>query len=86
MTSEITIYTTRLCVYCFLAKRLLKRLGLAYEEHRYARSADDRKQVAALSGGGLTYPQIVIDGESVGGYTELAKLHRLGRLAENIGS
>ncbi len=86
MTSEITIYTTRLCVYCILAKRLLNRLGLAYEEQRYSRSADDRKQVAALSGGGLTYPQIVIDGESVGGYSELVKLHRQGRLAEIVGS
>ena len=86
MTSEITIYTTRLCPYCFFAKRLLKRLGLAYEEHRYARSANDREQVAALSGGGITYPQIVIDGESVGGYTELAKLHREGGLAEIVGS
>ncbi len=75
MTSEITIYTTRLCVYCFLAKRLLKRRGLAYKEHRYARSAGDRERVAELSGGGLTYPQIVIDGEPVGGYTELAKLY-----------
>ena len=86
MTSDITIYTTKLCPYCFFAKRLLKRLGLAYEEHRYTRSADDREQVAALSGGGITYPQIVIDGEPVGGYTELAALHREGRLAGNIGS
>ncbi len=40
----------------------------------------DRGQLAEL-GGGLTYPQIVISGQVVDGFSELRELDRDGRLA-----
>jgi hypothetical protein len=48
------VYSTGLCPYCFLAKRLLDRRGISYEERRMKRSERDR---LADLGGGLTYPQ-----------------------------
>ena len=30
--SVVTIYTTKFCGYCIMAKRLLKSRGIAYEE------------------------------------------------------
>ena len=50
------VYSTGLCPYCFMAKRLLERRGVAFEERRLRRS--ERGRLAPL-GGGLTYPQIV---------------------------
>jgi glutaredoxin 3 len=32
--------------------------------------------------GMMTFPQVVIDGEPIGGYQELAQADRAGRLAE----
>jgi glutaredoxin 3 len=71
------MYSTGLCPYCFLAKRLLERRGIAYEERRMRRR--DRERLARL-GGGLTYPQIVIGDRVVNGFVELRRLEREGEL------
>jgi glutaredoxin 3 len=71
------MYSTNVCPYCFLAKRLLDRHGIAYEERRMRRS--DRARLASL-GGGLTFPQIEIGGRVVNGFTELRRLERSGEL------
>ena len=73
-----TVYSTALCPYCFLAKRLLEQRGIAYDEHRMRRS--ERRRLAPL-GGGLTYPQIVFGDRVVDGWSELRRLDRTGELA-----
>ena len=76
MTRPI-VYSTGLCPYCFLAKRLLDRRGVAYEERRMRRS--ERRQLEPLSGG-MTFPQIVFGERVVDGWTELRRLERTGEL------
>ena len=71
------MYSTALCPYCFRARRLLERHGIGFEERRMRRR--DRGDLAEL-GGGLTYPQIVIGGRVVDGFSELRQLDRDGRL------
>ena len=71
------VYSTGLCPYCFLAKRLLDRRGISYEERRMKRSERDR---LADLGGGLTYPQILFGERVVNGWTELRGLDRSGEL------
>jgi glutaredoxin 3 len=71
------MYSTDLCLYCVLARRLLERNGVEYEERRMRRS--ERARLAAL-GGGLTFPQIEIGGRIVNGFTELRRLERSGEL------
>jgi glutaredoxin 3 len=71
------VYSTGLCPYCFLAKRLLERRGISYEERRMKRSERDR---LADLGGGLTYPQIQFGERIVNGWTELRRLDRSGEL------
>jgi glutaredoxin 3 len=75
------VYSTGLCPYCFLAKRLLDRRGVAYEERRMRRS--QRARLAPL-GGGLTFPQIVFGERVVDGWTELRRLDRAGELASLV--
>jgi glutaredoxin 3 len=75
--ASVTMYSTGMCPYCFLAKRLLHRRGIPYEEKRLRRS--EREQLAPL-GGGLTYPQIMFGERVVDGWTELRSLDRSGEL------
>jgi glutaredoxin 3 len=77
------MYSTGLCPYCIRARRLLKRHGIPYEERRMRRR--DRQQLAPL-GGGLTYPQIVMGGRVVDGYSELRRLEREGELGATNGT
>ena len=77
MTGAI-VYSTGFCPYCLLAKRLLDRNGITYEERRMRRS--DRERLAEL-GGGMTYPQIVLGGRVVNGWAELRRCERSGELA-----
>ena len=71
------LYSTGLCPDCFLAKRLLDRRGISYDERRLKRSERDR---LAKLGGGLTYPQILFGERVVNGWTELRELDRSGEL------
>jgi glutaredoxin 3 len=77
---DIRMYTTRWCGYCVRAKALLESRGLRYEEIQVDDEPDFRQKLFALTGG-FTVPQIVIDGEPIGGYVELAALARNGGLA-----
>ncbi len=75
------MYTTTWCGYCVRAKALLETLGLAYEEINLDDDPAFRARLQDLTGG-WTVPQILIDGHPIGGYTELSRLERAGRLAK----
>ena len=76
---QIQLYTTAWCGYCVRAKALLDSKGLPYEEIHLDRDPAFRQKLFDLTGG-WTVPQIVIDGRPIGGYTELWRLDREGRL------
>jgi glutaredoxin 3 len=78
---HITVYTTEPCAYCRQAKALLAKRGLVYDEINLAMDADGRSELA-LRTGMMTFPQVIIGDELVGGFTELAAADRSGRLAE----
>jgi glutaredoxin 3 len=78
---EIRMYTTRWCGYCVRAKTLLEAKGLPYEEIRLDDDPHFRQRLFDLTGG-WTVPQILIDGRPIGGYVELWRLDREGRLAQ----
>jgi glutaredoxin 3 len=73
------MYTTRWCGYCVRAKALLEAHGLEYEEISLDDDPAFRQRLLELTGG-WTVPQIVVDGRSIGGYTELWQLDRSGVL------
>jgi glutaredoxin 3 len=77
---KITMYTTSWCGYCVRAKMLLDSLGLPYEEISLDGDPQFRQRLLDLTGG-WTVPQIVIDGTPIGGYVELWRLEREGKLA-----
>ena len=76
---RVVIYTTRLCPYCMLARRLLQARNVDYEEIAVDGDIELRSAMVKLSGR-RTVPQVFIDGAPVGGYEELAALARAGGL------
>jgi glutaredoxin 3 len=80
---RITIYTTRWCGYCVRAKALLDGKKLPYEEILLDEDPAFRQTLHELTGGS-TVPQIVIDDEPIGGYTELWRLDKSGALDERL--
>ena len=83
--SQITMYTTRWCGYCVRAKTLLDSRGISYEEISLDDDPHFRQRLQDLTGG-WTVPQILIDGNPIGGYTELWRLERDGRLDELLAA
>src|SRR5918993_684810 len=79
LVAEVQIYTTRWCGYCVRAKALLDSRGVEYEEVSLDDDPAFRQRLFDLTGG-WTVPQIVIDDDPIGGYTELWRLDRDGRL------
>ena len=77
----IEMYTSQPCAYCVNAKTLLKQKGLDYSEIDISTDADKANEMIKRSGN-QTVPQIFIDGESIGGFTELAKLNSTGKLVK----
>jgi glutaredoxin 3 len=81
----VTIYTTDRCSLCVSAKALLKRRGIAFEEINLARDADGRERLSSVTGM-FTFPQIVIEGQPIGGFSELLAADRDGRLVELVAA
>ena len=81
--SEVRIYTTPICGYCFMAKRLLKSRDIPFEEIDVAGDPDARAWLIRATGQ-RTVPQIFIGETSVGGYRELSALDRAGGLDDLV--
>jgi len=77
--SAVTLYTTAGCPLCVSAKALLNRRSISYKEINLARDPDGRAELSAKTGM-FTFPQIVIDGQVLGGFRELLAADREGRL------
>ncbi len=79
--NRITVYTTEPCGYCRTAKALLDRRGIPYDEINLAKDASGRAELVAKTGM-MTFPQVIVDGQPLGGFQELAAADRAGRLAD----
>ena len=79
------MYTTRWCGFCVRAKALLDGKGVPYEEVSLDDDPSFRRRLLGLTGAS-TVPQILIDGDPIGGYTELWQLDRSGRLDERLAA
>ena len=83
--SKIAVYTTDPCGYCRQAKALLAKRGLDYQEINLAKDGAGRAELAARTGM-MTFPQVLVDGELIGGFTELYAADQSGRLAELLAA
>jgi glutaredoxin 3 len=77
--AKITVYTTRFCPYCHMAKELLRKKGTTFEEVDVSRR-ELRSEMSAKAGGRCTVPQIWIGERHIGGCDDLYTLDREGKL------
>jgi glutaredoxin 3 len=82
---KVVVYSTRWCGYCVRAKALLDARGIPYEEVLLDDDPAFRRRLMDLTGN-WTVPQILADDEPIGGYTELWRLDREGRLEERLAA
>jgi glutaredoxin 3 len=76
----VTIYTTRACGFCRMAKALLTRQGVAFQEIDITFDDALRAEMTRKAGGRTSVPQIWIGERHVGGCDELYELDYAGKL------
>ncbi len=80
MSVPVTIYRTRVCPYCVMAKRLFDRLQVAYTEV-YVDDKHELRDELSRRYNWQTVPMIVVGEKFIGGYSDAAELERTGKLA-----
>ncbi len=82
--NKIEIYSKDWCPYCAKAKSLLQSKQLDYAEIDIT-TDQAREQEMIERSSRRTVPQVFIDGESIGGYDDLANLNASGELDQRLG-
>lgn len=82
--ADVVVYSTQICPYCVRAKQHLTRKGVQYREIMVDRDPAQRDEMIRLTGR-RTVPQIIIDGEAIGGCDDLLALDRAGKLDPLLG-
>ena len=83
-STDIIVYSGRLCTYCNAAKRLLDKKGVQYNEIMVDNDPALREEMEQRSKRN-TVPQIFIGDIHVGGFDDLAELNREGKLDGMLG-
>jgi len=78
---NILIYTTKICPYCVMAKRLLDKKGVSYTEINVDGNSELREDMMRKTNR-RTVPQIYIGDFHVGGFDELYALEQQKKLDE----
>jgi glutaredoxin 3 len=81
---EILIYTTNICPYCIMAKRLLDKKGAAYTEINVDTQSGLREEMMRKTKR-RTLPQIYIGDLHVGGFDDLYALEKQKKLDSLLG-
>ncbi|MBI2608235.1 MAG: glutaredoxin 3, partial [Deltaproteobacteria bacterium] len=68
--AQVEIYTADYCSYCKAAKALLKNKGVVFQEIDVTHDLEKRAEIAKRSGQ-KTVPQIFINDQSIGGFSDL---------------
>jgi len=78
--SRVILFSTDSCTFCVHAKSLLMKRGVAFEEVNLAGHPELQAELVSVTG--LTsFPQILVDGETLGGLNELRAADKSGTLA-----
>jgi glutaredoxin 3 len=79
--SEVKLYTTDPCSFCARVKGILSSRGVDFEEVNLSKDPTGRLELAQRTGM-MTFPQVLVDGELLGGFKEVQDALESGRLDE----
>ena len=77
--AKVVVYSSGLCPYCTMAKQFLARKGIEFDEIRIDLDPEKRQEMMEKSRQ-RTVPQIVINDDAIGGYSDLIALENSNRL------
>ena len=83
--SQVTVYTTDPCSFCARAKGLLKARGVEFEEINLSKDPDGRMELVKRTGM-MSFPQVIVDGELLGGFVEVQAAADSGRLDDLLAA
>jgi glutaredoxin 3 len=83
--TDVTVYTTQPCSFCARVKGLLKSRGVEFAEINLSKDPDGRVELAQRTGM-MTFPQVLIDGELLGGFNEVQAAAQDGRLDQLLAA
>jgi glutaredoxin 3 len=82
---QITVYTTKPCSFCERLKGLLQARGFEFAEINLSKDPEGRIALARMTGM-MSFPQVLVDGELLGGWAEVSAAAENGRLDELLAA
>ncbi len=82
--ARVKIYSTGICPICDNTKNLLRKWKIPFAEVRVDRDREGLREMLQITNYARTVPQIAIDDNWIGGFTELTELHMEGVLDELV--
>ena len=73
--ARVKVFSTGRCPICDKTKNLLTKWGIPYIEARVDTDHSALREMAEKTEGARSVPQITIDGEWIGGFSELTMMH-----------
>jgi glutaredoxin 3 len=83
--NDVVVYTTEPCSFCNRVKQLLAARGIEYTEVNLARDPAGRAELVQRTGM-MSFPQVVIRGDVLGGFQETLAADQSGRLRELLAA
>ncbi len=83
--NDVVVYTTDPCSFCTRVKQLLENRGVEYTEINLARDAAGRTELVQRTGM-MSFPQVIIGNELIGGFQETLAADQTGRLRELLAA
>ena len=82
--ARLKVYSTGICPICDKTKSLLNKWGIQYDEVRVDQNQAALREFSQVTNGARTVPQITIDGNWIGGFSELTELHMDDKLDDLV--
>ncbi len=83
--SEVKVFTTEPCSFCVRVKGLLSARGVPYTEVNLSKNPVGRSELAQRTGM-MSFPQVIVGDELLGGFAELQAAVDSGRLEELLAA
>ena len=82
--TQVHIYTQENCGYCRQAKMLLDKLEIPYDEESC--DSEEQKDKVKKMTGFMTFPQIYVGNQFLGGFDDLVDAKKSGRLQQMLSN
>lgn len=84
MSVKVEVYSTTYCPFCRAAERMLDAKGVKHNVFDVTHDPEKRQWLVQTTGM-TTVPQIFINDQAIGGFTDLRALEQEGKLDQMLG-